>query len=92
MLYVFAYVELMSSTPVTQEEMSNVPEEQPLLGYNVGFGRGGKRKLPPCCMPCCLVYMIFTVIICGALAIGLGVAYNAINDEVKKVVAQVITN
>ena len=81
----------MSSTPVTQGEMSNVPEEQPLLGYNVGIARGGKRKLPPCCMPCCVVYMIITVIICGGLAIGLGAAYNSINDEVQKVVAQVIS-
>ena len=84
------------SSGLAAEEMNRVPSDddtEPLLTYNTDFRgidqREEKKRLPKCCLKCCCVFLVATLVVCGAAAIAVGVSYNRIDGAVKNMIASV---
>ncbi len=80
--------------------MNRVPNEdteEPLLRYNTEFRNapsinGGGEKKPAfsmCCLKCCGVFLTILLIVCGVIAVGLGVSLKYINEGAQKMAASV---
>ena len=88
----------MSTSGVS--EMNRVPNEdseEPLLRYNSEFRdiqtqEEKKRTVSNGCLKCCAVLLTILLIVCGAIAIGLGVSLKYVNAEAQSLVASVSYN
>lgn len=85
----------MNRSSRRNSEMNRVPrdrEDEPLLmDHNVGRGDRPRRKLPKKCFTCCMVIMLITMVLCAAIAGALGGSYSFINNQVNKIIGQVLT-